>query len=316
MEPERAHHMAMSLLTSGLAPKTPLPPGNEVEVFGVTFPSPVGLAAGFDKDGVALNHWKDLGFGFIEVGTVTQHAQPGNSKPRLFRLPEEKALINRMGFNNAGADALAKRLEKAAPGIPLGINIGKSKVTELEDAPEDYAYSYKLLKDWGDYFVVNVSSPNTPGLRELQDKDALTRILWRLKEIDSQKPLFVKISPDMTEGQLDDVVETSIDFGLTGIVATNTTIQRDMLPSDPNQTGGLSGAPVKSLSDQTLEYLANKADGNLTLIGVGGIMSAADAQHKLDLGASLVQLYSGFVYGGPGFAAEVTAGLRKTLPSA
>jgi dihydroorotate dehydrogenase len=300
LDPEKVHHLAMGAVVAGTAKGgTFSHPSLEREFFGVKFRNPVGLAAGFDKDGVALDRWKDFGFGFIEVGTVTRHAQPGNPKPRLFRLLEHKALINRMGFNNEGADALASRLEKAHPGIPVGVNIGKSKVTPVEEAVEDYAYSYKRLKELGDYFVVNVSSPNTPGLRELQDKAALTRILWRLKEIDSRKPLFVKIAPDLTDEQIDDVAQVATQLELTGVIATNTTISRAMLPVDPKIDGGLSGAPVKAMADHVLERLAQNVDGKLILIGVGGIMTAADARRKLDLGASLVQVYSGWIYGGP-----------------
>lgn len=308
LEPETAHNLAMKAITSGWVKAEQVQ--KPVTHFGVTFPNPVGLAAGFDKNAAALNQWKNLGFGFVEVGTVTRHAQPGNPKPRLFRLIDQKAVINRMGFNNEGADAMAKRFEKADPGIPVGINLGKSKITELSDAPEDYAYSFKLLKDCGDYFVVNVSSPNTPGLRELQDAEHLTRIFWRLREIDDVKPLFVKIAPDLTEEAVDEVVRVAQDFSLTGIIATNTTIARDMLPTDPGIDGGLSGAPVKTKSDQVLTWLHNKVGEEMTLIGVGGISTPQDAQDKLSKGADLIQIYTGWIYNGPNFIPQIVNALK------
>lgn len=310
LDPEKVHHLAMKAIVAGRVKGEVFEdPRLERDCFGVKFRNPIGLAAGFDKDGVALDRWKDFGFGFVEVGTVTRHAQPGNPKPRLFRLPEHKAIINRMGFNNSGADALAERLSRANAGIPLGINIGKSKVTPVEEAVDDYAYSYNRLREFGDYFVVNVSSPNTPGLRELQDKSALTRILWRLKEIDSRKPMFVKIAPDLTDEQIEDVADVASQLELTGIIATNTTISRAMLPVNPNIDGGLSGAPVREMSDHVLQRLAAASDGRLTLIGVGGIMTAADVRRKMDLGASLVQIYSGWIYGGPHLVANLCRGL-------
>lgn len=300
MDPEKAHHLGMKAVTSGLAKGGVYDhPSLKRECFGVKFRNPIGLAAGFDKDGVALDQWKNFGFGFIEVGTVTRHPQPGNDKPRLFRLPEQRALINRMGFNNHGADELVKKLDGSNPGIPVGINIGKSKITPLEEAAEDYAYSFAKLRTFGDYFVVNVSSPNTPGLRELQDKSFLTRILWRLKEIDASKPLFVKIAPDLTDEQIADVAQVAMDLQLTGIIATNTTIRRDILPKDPGLEGGLSGAPVKEISDEVLAKLKTLSDGKLVLIGAGGVSTASDVQSKMQKGADLVQIYTGWIYGGP-----------------
>ncbi len=277
----------------------------EVELFGVKFRNPVGLAAGFDKDGVAVSVWHKLGFGFVEIGTVTRHAQPGNPAPRLFRLPESKGLINRMGFNNEGADAMGRRLELAEPMIPVGINIGKSKVTPLEEAADDYLYSFRRLGVYGDYFVVNVSSPNTPGLRELQQKDHLERILGTLREADPAKPLFVKIAPDLTLEQLDEAAETAIKCGLTGMIATNTTLSRAMLPRDPQIEGGLSGAPVRELADASLAHLNANYGDQLTLIGVGGIMTPDDAKHKMELGAKLVQVYTGWIYGGPKWVPQI-----------
>lgn len=319
LDPEQAHNLALSAVSKGMvrAPGV-IREGLRQTLFGVEFPNPIGLAAGFDKNGEAISHWKDLGFGFVEVGTVTRHPQPGNPKPRMFRLPEQKGLINRLGFNNLGAAALAKKLERAAPGIPVGINLGKSKVTPLEEAAEDYAWSFQQLKDFGAYFVVNVSSPNTPGLRQLQDRDSLSRILWRLKEIDSQKPLFVKLAPDLSPEQLDDAVDVALEFGLTGVVAGNTTLDRSMLPADPGIEGGLSGLPLRAKADEMLARTAARAAGRLVLIGVGGIMNAADASRKLALGASLVQVYTGWVYGGPSFVSDLAKGIElppKALPS-
>jgi len=282
-------------------------------VFGVRFPNPIGLAAGFDKNGVAINRWRELGFGFVELGTVTRHAQPGNPKPRMFRYVADQAVVNRMGFNNDGADALADRLQNAQAGIPVGINLGKSKVTPLEEAAEDYAYSFERLRQYGDYFVVNVSSPNTPGLRSLQEKGPLTKILWRLKEIDSQKPLFVKIAPDLSLGEIDDVLEVCQSLELTGIIATNTTISREGMTSSNVQEGGMSGKPLAPMSNEVLRYLREQADPSLVLIGVGGIMGAADAAEKLRSGASLVQCYTGWVYGGPNFVGDVCRDLAPDM---
>lgn len=304
---ETAHNLAMTAIKMGLisAPQKQKP----IELFGVKFPNPVGLAAGFDKNAVAINQWKNLGFGFVEVGTVTKHAQPGNPKPRLFRLPQHQAIINRMGFNNNGADAMAKQLESASSGIPVGINLGKSKITPLEEAADDYSYSFKLLKDLGDYFVVNVSSPNTPGLRELQDEDHLIKIFWRLKEIDSSKPLFVKIAPDLTSEAIDALIRVTEEFQLTGIISTNTTIDRSMLASDPKIDGGLSGAPVFVKSNEVLKTLRANCNPSTVLIGVGGICSPNDAKVKFELGADLVQIYSGWIYNGPDFATKIVEAL-------
>lgn len=313
---EKVHHLAMSAIAKGFMRGTPYNnPSLEKSFFGVTFPNPVGLAAGFDKDGLALNQWKSFGFGFIEVGTVTRHPQAGNPKPRLFRLPEHKAVINRMGFNNAGADALLARLQTAQPGIPLGINIGKSKITPLEEAHEDYAYSFRLLREHGDYFAVNVSSPNTEGLRSLQDKDSLTKIISEIKAIDDQKPLFVKIAPDLTESALDEILQVVSDLKLTGLIATNTTISRDMLPKDPQIPGGLSGAPVKEKSLAVLKFLKSNAPPTLHLIGVGGILNPLDALERLESGADLIQIYSGWIYNRPSFPAEIARHLaEQSLP--
>ncbi len=314
LDPETTHETAMRAIRAGLvqAPKFESPK-LESDRFEVHFPNPVGLAAGFDKNGVALTRWKEFGFGFVEAGTVTFHAQPGNPKPRMFRVPEAQGLINRMGFNNEGAAALAERIEALdqssapgqRPGIPLGLNLGKSKVAELVDAPEDYAASFRLLHTKGDYFVVNVSSPNTPGLRTLQDAGALREILSAMREVDATRPLFVKVAPDLTFDALDELVQVAVEVRVTGLIATNTTIARDMLPHDPGQAGGLSGRPVRELADAALAHLYRTCPKEMVLIGVGGILDGDDAYRKLGLGAHLVQLYTGWIYGGPALVPQI-----------
>ncbi len=300
-DPEFIHELVTKCISLGLVrASAPKDPRLERTAFGVRFPNPIGLAAGFDKNGVALRHLAGLGFGFAEIGTVTRHAQPGNPKPRLFRMPEHHAIVNRMGFNNDGADAMARRIAGVKAGIPVGINLGKSKVTPLEDAPEDYAYSFRLLREFGDYFVVNVSSPNTPGLRTLQEREPLARIFGALKQVDETKPLLVKVAPDLTEPQLDEVLEVAREYRLSGIVATNTTISREMLPADPGIEGGLSGGPLKEMARKALRHLAANTPPEMTLIGVGGIETGHDALERLADGAQLVQVYTGWIYAGPG----------------
>ncbi|MCU0315968.1 MAG: quinone-dependent dihydroorotate dehydrogenase [Fimbriimonadaceae bacterium] len=312
LDAETAHELGMKAIRSGLLSVPEVThPSLERKLFGVSFRNPVGLAAGFDKNAVAVDHWHKLGFGFVEVGTITKHPQPGNPKPRLFRLPADKGLINRLGFNNEGAEAVASRLSKSSPQIPLGINLGKSKVTELAEAAEDYAYSFKLLRQFGAYFVVNVSSPNTPGLRALQEKGPLTQILWRLREIDGSAPLFVKIAPDLEPEALQEIVEVAVQFDLAGLIATNTTLSRERLTADPKQEGGLSGAPLRERADSVLKSLRALCPPEMTLIGVGGIVTQEDAKRKMDLGASLIQVYSGWVYNGPDFATKLCGGLIK-----
>jgi dihydroorotate dehydrogenase len=306
MDPEKVHEKVMHLIERGLIPGLSEPlEKDSIELFGVKFPNRIGLAAGFDKNAIAVDFWHRFGFGFVEIGTVTWHAQPGNPKPRLFRLPADKALVNRMGFNNEGAIAVANRLANSTPKIPIGVNLGKSKITELDDAHQDYKQSFAVLRDHGDYFVVNVSSPNTPGLRSLQDREPLLRIFGALREIDSTKPMFVKIAPDLTEEALIDVVRVAEEMLLTGIIATNTTLSRDGLTKDPNEQGGLSGAPVREKSNQALKFIRENCDPKLVLIGVGGILTAADVAEKRALGAELVQLYTGWVYGGPHMVSEM-----------
>ncbi|GIF49497.1 dihydroorotate oxidase A [Asanoa ferruginea] len=304
-------------------------------VFGVEFPNPVGLAAGVDKNGVALAAWPALGFGFVEVGTVTAHPQPGNPKPRLFRLRGSDAIVNRMGFNNEGAAALAARLAgatgagnappagspagnapadgaaaTAAPpfGVPLGISLGKSKVTPLDEAVDDYLASYKLLRDHGDYFAVNVSSPNTPGLRSLQDRDSIDALLRALV---GEKPILVKIAPDLSEAAIAELLEVCLARGAAGVIATNTTLSRSGLAAADAatgaETGGLSGAPLTRRAREVVRFVHNETGGRLPVIGVGGIMSADDASRMFDAGASLVQVYTGFIYHGPALVRQIVA---------
>ncbi|MET3430394.1 dihydroorotate dehydrogenase [Actinoplanes tereljensis] len=291
-----------------------------VEVFGVRFPNAVGLAAGVDKNGHALPAWSALGFGFVEVGTVTAKAQPGNDKPRLFRLRGSEAIINRMGFNNAGAAALAARLDALGPiGVPLGISLGKSKVTPLEEAVEDYLTSYRLLHPYADYIAVNVSSPNTPGLRSLQDKSAIADLLTALA---GDTPVLVKIAPDLTEPAIAELLEVCLSHGAAGVIATNTTLARDGLAAADQprgaEAGGLSGRPLTEKARKVVHFVHTETGGRLPIIGVGGVMSPDDASRLLDAGASLVQLYSGFIYHGPALvrgAARAAASHRARAES-
>ncbi|QQT26242.1 quinone-dependent dihydroorotate dehydrogenase [Sphingobacterium spiritivorum] len=330
MNPESAHHT----VTGGLQTFTKIWGAKsllksiytvedkrlEREVFGLKFKNPVGLAAGFDKNGEYIDEMVNFGFGFIEIGTVTPRPQPGNDKPRMFRLVSDKALINRMGFNNQGADVAAGRLRhlKQRGNIIIGGNIGKNKITPNEDAVLDYIYCFKALFDYVDYFVVNVSSPNTPGLRDLQEKEPLMNILRQLMDINSKdgisKPILLKIAPDLTNSQLDDIVEIVQETQIAGVIATNTTISRDGLQSDPNlvkETGGVSGRPLTNRSTEVIRYLADKSGRSFPIIGVGGIHSAQDAIEKLDAGASLIQVYTGFIYEGPGLISDICKGILK-----
>jgi dihydroorotate dehydrogenase len=300
VDPERAHELAMSMLQRGVfKARSFQDPRLEQTLFGVKFPNPVGLAAGFDKNALALTYWHQLGFGFVECGTVTYHAQPGNPKPRMFRLPADMGLINRLGFNNEGARTVATRLASSKSQVPVGVNLGKSKIAELADAPKDYQESFRLLHSFGDYFVVNVSSPNTPGLRTLQEKGPLLEILAALREIDAERPLFVKVAPDLEPTALDDVIEVAHTAKLTGLIATNTTIAREGLTIDPGEAGGLSGLPLYNRSNGTLAHVARQCDPSMILIGVGGIMNGQHVYDKIRLGAHLCQLYTGWIYGGP-----------------
>ncbi len=281
---------------------------NPRTVFGIRFPNPVGLAAGLDKDGRALPAWAALGFGFVEVGTVTWHAQPGNPKPRLFRLKQDEAIINRMGFNNAGARKLAEKLDKTSLKAPLGISLGKSKITPVEDAVQDYLNSLEALKNHGDYYAINVSSPNTPGLRSLQDKGALTELVQELTT-KTAKPMLVKIAPDLTDDAIAEVIQVCTDHGIKGLIATNTTLSREGLTSPhKTETGGLSGKPLTKRANDVVRFITKNSD--LPVIGVGGIATADDAKRMIDAGASLVQIYTGFIYEGPGLVARVNRALR------
>ncbi|MEM6801815.1 MAG: quinone-dependent dihydroorotate dehydrogenase [Bacteroidota bacterium] len=290
-------------------------PGLERELFGLKFKNPLGLAAGFDKDAFIGDKWKYMGFGFVELGTVTPRPQAGNPKPRLFRLLRDRAIINRMGFNNGGADAMLKKLKRMKKGdLIIGMNIGKNKDTPNEKAVDDYVYCFELLFDYVDYFVVNVSSPNTPGLRSLQEKEPLTKLLLTLQDLNNKKaapkPLLLKIAPDLTESQLDDIIEVAEAAKLSGLIATNTTISRADLATpksevDARGAGGLSGLPLTHTSWEVLSYIHKKTEGKLPLIGVGGIMEPLDAKMRMQGGASLIQVYTGYVYEGPGFVKRI-----------
>jgi dihydroorotate dehydrogenase len=326
MDAEEAHHFTVNMLHNlerfpGLI-KTFA--GAKIEdaslhrkVFGLDFKNPVGLAAGLDKNAQIVDAMSHVGFGFVEIGTVTPKPQPGNDKPRLFRLIKDEALINRMGFNNVGADVASARLANRKTDVIVGANIGKNKVTANEDAVNDYVYSFKVLFDNADYFAVNVSSPNTPGLRALQDKDSLLAILSTLQEINhgksNKKPLLLKIAPDLTTAQLDDVLDVARATKLDGIIATNTTIERSPLSISQQEierygAGGLSGKPLTQKSTEVIKHLCS--NGSTPVIGVGGIMTAADAKEKIAAGAELIQLYSGFIYGGPDLLRDILIALR------
>lgn len=293
-------------------------PSLQRTIWGITFPNPVGLAAGFDKDAKFTDPLACLGFGFIEIGTLTPRPQSGNPKPRLFRLPADNALINRMGFNNDGVVAAVERLRKRKEKVIIGGNIGKNKDTPNEQAADDYEKCFLALYDVVDYFVVNVSSPNTPGLRALQDKEPLTQLLSRLQMLNKQKggmkPLLLKIAPDLTNGQLDDIIDIVRTTGLDGLVSSNTTISRDGLATPKADVeaiglGGLSGAPIRQRATDVIRYIHKNSNGSIPIIASGGIFTAADAREKLDAGASLVQVYTGFIYEGPAIAKNICNGL-------
>ena len=292
----------------------------EREVFGLKFDNPVGLAAGFDKDAKLFDELASFGFGFIEIGTVTPLPQDGNPKPRLFRLKDDSGLINRMGFNNQGIEAVVARLRRKKSDIIIGGNIGKNKVTPNEEAANDYAICFEKLFPYVDYFAVNVSSPNTPGLRDLQEKAPLTALLNSLQELnnkkDKRKPILLKIAPDLTNEQLDDIIDIVADTKIDGVIATNTTIDRSGLKTDKNKVdaignGGLSGKPVGLRSTEVIKYLADKSNRAFPIIGVGGIHSAEDALEKLDAGATLLQVYTGFIYEGPSLVKRINKAILK-----
>ena len=319
-------HPAICRTLAAVFGSEPLP----VELFGLKFPNPVGLAAGMDKHASAVPVWAALGFGFCELGGVTWHPQPGNPAPRMFRAVADQALINRMGFNNAGAEAMAARLAacRAAghwPDHPVGINLGKSKITPLAGAAAEYARCFRVLHSQADFFVVNVSSPNTPQLRELQDKAALDEILAAVQEVNRElaglgagKPLLVKVAPDLAFAALDEILELAVPRGIAGLVATNTTLARppavrSKLQRVYAEAGGLSGRPLAARSTEVIRHLHRQSRGALPIIGVGGIFTAEDAWAKITAGASLVQIYTGLVYEGPGVARRIVAGLRSRL---
>ena len=289
----------------------------ERKLFGLTFPNPVGLAAGFDKDAKLYKELSNFGFGFIEIGTLTPKPQPGNPKKRLFRLPEDGGLINRMGFNNEGVEAAIERL-KRNKGILIGGNIGKNKLTPNEEAVSDYVQCFEVLFSHVDYFVVNVSSPNTPNLRALQDKEPLTHLLQTLKDLNHSKskpkPILLKIAPDLTEEQLVDIIDIITSVKIDGVIATNTTLSREGLHSkNKSEMGGLSGKPVTKKSTEVIRFLYKKSKNAFPIIGVGGIHSPKDAIEKLEAGASLVQLYTGFVYEGPGVVKKINKAILKSV---
>jgi dihydroorotate dehydrogenase len=329
-DPEDVHHKVLAWLNkaynTGLGKRylqsnySYQHPSLVTHVFGLEFKNPVGLAAGFDKDAMFLDELSCLGFGFIEVGTLTPRPQDGNEKPRLFRLPADAAIVNRMGFNNLGVDDAIERLKNKPKHIIVGGNIGKNKDTPNDKAVDDYIYCFKKLFNYVDYFVVNVSSPNTPNLRALQDKEPLQLLLQALQNVNLMyarpKPLLLKIAPDLTNTQIDEIIEIAQAVELSGLVATNTTINRDGLISGSATVqdmgaGGLSGKPIKKRSTEIVRYISQKTNGTLPIIAVGGIFNAQDAAEKLEAGASLVQVYTGFIYSGPAIAKNICKHLSK-----
>jgi len=321
IDAEAAHHFtirglrAASHLDFALgALKIFQPPEKPKRLFGLNFPNPIGLAAGLDKNGVALPAWAALGFGFIEIGTITAKAQPGNPKPRIFRYPEQNALINRLGFNNEGAETIARRLGKLRrsgrwPEVPIGINIGKSMTTPVADATEDYLSSFRILREFADYIVLNVSSPNTPGLRELQGPDALSELLSAIaaKNLITRKPIVVKIAPDVTPAELEQILSTCESNKVAGIIATNTTIDHSPISAEQDQEGGLSGAPLREKSTTLVRQIV--ARSAIPVIASGGIMDAASARERIGAGAQLLQVYTGLIYHGPGLLRKMAEAL-------
>ena len=310
LDPETAHHFALAFLraTGPLLPKA-TEKTSPVSAFELNFRHRIGLAAGLDKNGVALSAWEALGFSFVEIGTVTAQAQPGNPRPRIFRYPKERALINRLGFNNDGAETIANRLAELRdrggwPGIPVGINIGKSRVTPIERAVEDYLFSFRKLRAQADYIALNVSSPNTPGLRELQGGQRLDELLRAINAERGNMPLLVKISPDLEPAALDEIVSVSEANNISGIIATNTTLDHSAIAHD--EEGGLSGAPLQQKSTAIIRQISNKT--KIPIIGCGGILDVSSAREKIEAGAKLLQVYTGFIFRGPKLIREI-AGL-------
>jgi len=335
LDPERAHELAVKalsllavapLLRPAMVACNRLPKERKpVSAFGLKFPNRVGLAAGFDKNAVCWPAFEALGFGHVEIGTVTALAQPGNPKPRMFRFPDEDALLNRMGFNNDGAAIVADRLEEmpgpGRRGIPLGINIGKSKAASLDQAVEDYRRSFLALADFADYLVVNVSSPNTPDLRKLQEESRLSDLLGEICKLNGnraasgkdRRPILLKIAPDLTDSQIDDILQILSDLQLDGIIATNTTMAREGPFEELDEPGGISGMPVERKSTEVIARISKQTDGKLPIVGVGGIFSPDTAKRKIDAGATLVQIYTGMVYEGPFLAKRIARSLAETL---
>ncbi len=325
MDAEKAHELTLAAVGAapwllGAVARTTMgaPDASLARVaFGnVRIAGPVGLAAGLDKDGVGIPFWHTLGFGFAEVGTVTRHPQPGNPRPRLFRLPEERALINRMGFNNHGSEALAARIRGLRdagrwPSVPVGANIGKSKITPNEEATSDYVESTRRLAGLVDWFTVNVSSPNTPGLRSLQDRSVLAELLPAVQVAAKGTPVLLKIAPDLEDDAIADAVALGRELGIAGVVATNTTIRRDLLRRDPGEAGGMSGAPLAAFARQKIGVALAAAGGRLPVIGVGGIETADQVRELLAAGCAAVQLYSGFIFGGPGLPSRLHRELAR-----
>jgi dihydroorotate dehydrogenase len=320
LDPETAHHFALGFLRRASSNKATLaalrrfrPADNPRSVFGVSFPNPIGLAAGFDKDGIALPALAALGFGFIEIGTVTARAQPGNPRPRMFRFSDQQALINRLGFNNEGADAVANRLRHLResgrwPAVPVGINIGKSKLTSLDQAPADYLHSFRRLRNFADYIVLNVSSPNTPGLRSLQTGESLSILLEAVQgENRSDKPIVVKVAPDLSADELEEVVAACQAHRVAAIIATNTTLDHSTIPPERDQTGGLSGPPLREKSTALIRAITAKCE--IPVIGCGGISDAESAREKIAAGAALLQIYTGFIYRGPNLLGEIATAI-------
>jgi dihydroorotate dehydrogenase len=323
LDPETAHDLTMRSL--GRISRNNLllrklhrfqPPRDPVTVFGVPFPNRIGLAAGFDKNGVALPAWAALGFGFIEIGTVTSKPQSGNPKPRIFRFPEQQALINRLGFNNDGADIVANRLRRLHesgrwPEVPVGINIGKSKTTDLDHAAADYLHSFRRLQRFADYVVLNISSPNTPGLRSLQDPEALSVLLGAVREENrAEKPVLIKIAPDLAMTELEQMLAVCAEYQVAAIIATNTTVDHTSIASTRDQAGGLSGAPLREKSNTIISAIA--ARSAIPVIGCGGIVDGPSAREKINAGAKLVQIYTGLVYRGPRLLRETAKALPES----
>jgi dihydroorotate dehydrogenase len=320
LDPETAHHLTVAFLRRASCLDFALrclrnfqPAAKPKTVFGLTFPNPIGLAAGFDKNGEALPALAALGFGFVEIGTVTAKSQPGNPRPRIFRFPKQQALINRLGFNNDGADRVADRLRywrenKRWPAIPVGVNIGKSRATPLDQAPADYVHSFRRLREFADYVVLNVSSPNTPGLRSLQEPHSLSTLLRAVHEENrDRKPLLVKISPDLDGAELDEIITTCAENEIAGLIATNTTVDHSSIPSGNDESGGLSGAPLRDKSAALVRMIA--ARSAIPVIGCGGIVDAESAREKIEAGAALIQIYTGLIYRGPTLLREIIEGL-------